>query len=292
MSTDASYGALLDAVRGVHWPARRAVVSAVAGTHHSKQRGTSAEFTEYRLYRQGDDPRRIDWRLLARSDRAYIRLATDRATLPTTIVVDSSPSMAFPMVTREKWRRAQEIAVGLAAVAHADGDPVGVALASDDGGIRIVPPRTRRGVVGEIARVIDATDPDSAGELGALVRATRTKRIVVITDMLGDDDLLIAAKVHIAGGGEVHLVHVVAKEEIDPPRRTLLAADPERPALQRLLIDSTRREYDEAFARWRADLARDWRSAGASYTEVVTDEPTAHAVRRIAEPPAYGAPRP
>lgn len=291
MPTDGSYGGLLDAVRGVHWPARRAVVSAVAGAHHSKQRGTSAEFTEYRLYRQGDDPRRIDWRLLARSDRAYIRLATDRATLPTTIVLDTSPSMAFPMATREKWRRAQEIAVGLAAVAHSAGDPVGVALVDDAGDIRIVPPRTRRGVVGEIARVIDAVDPDSAGDMSAVVRATRTKRIAIVTDLLGDDDLLIAAKVHIVGGGEVHLVHIVAQEELDPPRRTMLAADPERPALQRLLMDATRREYDAAFGRWRDETARQWRSAGASYTEVVTDEPAAHAVRRIAEPPAYGAPR-
>jgi len=89
VTTDVSYGALLDAVRGVHWQARRAVTGALAGTHHSKQRGTSAEFTEYRFYRQGDDPRRIDWRLLARSDRAYIRLATDRAILPTMIVLDA-----------------------------------------------------------------------------------------------------------------------------------------------------------------------------------------------------------
>src|SRR4051795_11963883 len=154
MATVVPYGALLDAVRGVHWQARRAVTGAIAGTHHSKQRGTSAEFTEYRLYRQGDDPRRIDWRLLARSDRAYIRLATDRAVLPTTIVLDASASMAFPIATREKWRRAQEIAVGLAAVIHADGDPVGIAVADDIGGMRVVPPRTRRGVVGEIARVV------------------------------------------------------------------------------------------------------------------------------------------
>jgi uncharacterized protein (DUF58 family) len=292
MPTDVSYGGLLDAVRGVHWPARRAVVSATAGTHHSKQRGTSAEFTEYRLYRQGDDPRRIDWRLLARSNRAYIRLATDRAILPTTIVLDSSPSMAFPMATREKWRRAQEIAVGLAAVAHADGDPVGVALSDDDGDVRIVPPRTRRGVVGEIARVVDAADPDSPGEMEKLLRAVRTKRIAVITDLLSDDDLLTAAKVHIVGGGEVHLVHIIAKEELDPPRRTMLAADPERPGIQRLLMEATRREYDQTFARWRADRAREWWSAGASYTQVVTDEPAPHAVRRIAEPPASGAPRP
>jgi uncharacterized protein (DUF58 family) len=292
MTADGSYGPLLDAVRGVHWPARRAVVSAVAGTHHSKQRGTSAEFTEYRLYRQGDDPRRIDWRLLARSDRAYIRLATDRSVLPTTVILDSSVSMAFPMATREKWRRAQEIAVGLSAVAHSDGDPVGVAVAADDGELRIVPPRTRRGVVGEISRVVDALDPAGAGEMGKLLRAVRTKRIAIVTDLLGDDDLLTAAKVHIVGGGEVHLIHIVAKEEIDPPRRTMLAADPERPALQRLLMDATRREYDQAFGRWRAETARQWRSAGASYTEVVTDEPASRAVRRIAKPPAYGAQRP
>ena len=291
MTTVVSYGALLDAVRGVHWRARRAVTGAIAGTHHSKQRGTSAEFTEYRLYRQGDDPRRIDWRLLARSDRAYIRLATDRAILPTTIILDTSASMAFPIATREKWRRAQEIAVGLAAVVHADGDPVGLALVDDEGRIRSVPPRTRSGVVGEIARIIDNADPDATGGLAPAMRVLRTRRIAIITDLLGDaDDLLAAARVHIVGGGEVHLVHIVAREEIDPPRRSLLAADPEEPTIQRFLTETTRREYDEAFGRWRAEAAHSWRAAGASYTEVVADEPAPHAVRRIAEPPTYGAP--
>src|SRR3954469_11367715 len=133
MTTVVSYGALLDAVRGVHWRARRAVANAIAGTHHSKQRGTSAEFTEYRLYRQGDDPRKIDWKLLARSDRAYIRLATDRAILPTTIVLDASASMAFPVATQMKWHRAKELAIALAAVVHADNDPVGVAVHEEEG---------------------------------------------------------------------------------------------------------------------------------------------------------------
>ena len=293
MTTDVSYGALLDAVRGVHWQARRAVTGALAGTHHSKQRGTSAEFTEYRFYRQGDDPRRIDWRLLARSDRAYIRLATDRAILPTTIVLDASASMAFPIVTREKWRAAREIAVALAAVVHADGDPVGVAVADDAGHMRIVPPRTRRGVVGEITRVVDSARPSGANALAPTLQAMRTRRIAIITDLLGDAaDLLRVARVHIVGGGEVHLIHVVAREEIDPPRRTMLAADPEQMTLQRLLAESTRRDYDVAFADWRADMARQWRAAGAAYTEVVTTETTPHAVRRIAEPPAYGAPAP
>jgi uncharacterized protein (DUF58 family) len=279
------YGALLDAVRGVHWQSRRPVTAGHAGTHHSRMRGTSAEFTEYRLYRQGDDPRRLDWRLLARSDRAYIRLATDRAVLPTTILLDASGSMAFPLNTRGKWRRAQEIAIGLAAVVHADGDPVGVAVHDERGRMRVLPPRTRRGVVSEIARVIDGADADGAEPLAPALAAIRTPRIAIITDLLGDaDELLRAASVHMVAGGEVHLIHLVAREELEPPRRPMLASDPELPILQRLLVDSTRAGYVDAFADWRSEMARQWRAAGAAYVEVVTDEDAAHAVRRIAEP--------
>lgn len=281
-----SYGGLLDAVRGVHWQARRTSGNAAAGGHQSKQRGTSAEFTEYRLYRQGDDPRRIDWRLLARSDRAYIRLATDRTVLPTTIVLDGSASMAFPLATREKWRRAQEIAVGLAAVAHADGDPVGIVVQEAIGRMRVLPPRTRRGVVGEIARVIDACQPEGTLPLAPSVGAIHTSRIAIVTDLLGDaDELLRVARVHIVAGGECHLVHVVAREEIDPPRRPILAADPEQTGVHRLLADATRAGYDRAFGEWRAEMARAWRAAGAAYIEVVTDEPAGHAIRRITERP-------
>src|SRR5438309_8819442 len=138
-----AYGTLLDAVRGIHWPARRTIAGGPPGLHRSKMRGTSAEFTEYRLYRQGDDTRRLDWRLLARADRAYVRLATDRAVLPTTILVDVSPSMAFPFVGTSKWQRTKELAVALAAVARADGDPVGLALYDRRSNARHLPPRGR-----------------------------------------------------------------------------------------------------------------------------------------------------
>lgn len=280
-----SYGPLLDAVRGVQWPARRVVSGGLAGTHHSRMRGTSTEFAEYRLYRQGDDPRRIDWRLLARSDRAYIRLATDRAVLPTTIVLDSSASMAFPLATHAKWHRAREIAVGLAAVAQAGGDPIGIVLADGRGETRVVAPRTRRSVVDEIAHVVADAEAGGGAPLAPLVRAARSARIAIISDLLGDsDDVLREIRAHAAGGGEAHVVHIVAREELDLPRRTLLAADPEDPLLERLLTEATRRAYEEAFGEWRAELARQVRSGGAAYTEVVTDEPAAHAVRRITRP--------
>jgi uncharacterized protein (DUF58 family) len=264
-------------------PARRGVTILLPGVHNSTVRVTSAVCTEYRLYRQGDDPRRLDWRLLARSDRAYIRLANDRAMLPTTIVLDTSASMAFPVVSRDKWRLAQELTIGLAAVAHADGDPGGVALRDSHDKPVVLAPRTRRDVVAQIASVVLAGDPGDTEPLAPIVGALHSARMVIITDLLGDEEALLhTARTHIVGGGEVHVVHVVAREELDPPRRTLLAADPEENVVQRMLVDGTRREYEERFAAWRADVARRWRAANASYTEVVTDEPAARAVRRIA----------
>jgi uncharacterized protein (DUF58 family) len=279
--TAGPYGPLLDAVRGVRWPAARRVAGATLGAHPSKLRGNSSEFSEFRPYRQGDDPRRVDWRLLARSDRAYVRLTTDRATLRTTILVDASASMAFPLPTLEKWVRAREVAVGLAAVAHADSDPVGLTIAAENP--ITIAPRARRSVIVEMIRALDGTLPKGTTALAPLVALARAPRIVVVTDLLGDlDELMSAAKLRIAAGGEVIVVHLVAPEELDPPHEALMAVDPERAGMRRTLDGSARSEYTRAFTTWLDDTATAFRSARVRYFRAATDEPAARIVRRVA----------
>jgi uncharacterized protein (DUF58 family) len=291
-----TYGPLLDALRGVKWPARRATVGALPGAHLSRRRGSAPEFSEYRPYRQGDDPRRLDWRLLARSDRAYVRLAEERSILPTMFVVDASASMAFPAGAAGKWGRARELVVGLAAVAHAAGDPVGLVVPAARGLVRL-PPRARRGVVAELAAALDAVTPGGAPPLAPeLAALSPSARVVVVSDFLGDvpgDEgaLLRAARARLAAGGELWALHVVAAEELEPPERAVLAADPERPDVRRPLTPSSRGAYQAAFAAWRETLARDWRAAGAGYAMVTTDEPAARAVRRVAAPAGLEAAR-
>jgi uncharacterized protein (DUF58 family) len=106
-------GALLDAVRGVHWPGRRVTRGALHGAHRSKRVGSSPEFREYRAYQQGDDPAKIDWKLFGRTERVAIRLAHDDASLRTSVLVDASASMAFPPATLDKWERAASVAPGV-----------------------------------------------------------------------------------------------------------------------------------------------------------------------------------
>lgn len=277
------YGALLDAVRGVRWPARRPVAQGAPGLHRARSRGVAPEFAEYRPYRQGDDPKRLDWKLLARSDKAFVRLAPDHAVLGTTLIVDASASMAFPDGEPNKWTQAKRIAVGLAAVAHGGGDPVGVSVVSGDG-LRCLEPRTRAGVVADIARVLDAARPSGALALADAV-ATAAPRVAVITDCLGDFDALRRALArHIARGGESWVVHIVSRAELEPGDAAMLASDPEDPSQRRPLFAATRDGYRENFATFRAEVARALRADGVQYVELRDDEASDAAVRRIARP--------
>jgi len=277
----ASYGALLDAVRGVRWPARRRATGATIGAHRSRLRGNSSEFSEFRPYRQGDDPRRVDWRLLARSDRAYVRLTTDRATTRTELLLDASASMAFPPATLDRWQRAREVTIGLAAVAHAEGDPVGLAIAAETP-VRI-PPRARRSVIAEMIRTAECVSPTGASALAPLLASSRAARVAVITDLLGDADALLAtSRLALAAGKEVVLLHLLTPEELDPPPEAQLAVDPERPTLRRSLDADGRRAYRVALDSWLDRMQVDFRGAGVRYVRAFTTEPAARIVRRVA----------
>jgi len=278
-----SRGSLLDAVRGVKWPTLRPVAGAMPGAHQSRLRGAAPELSEYRAYRQGDESRRIDWRLLARSDRAYIRLADDRSIVPTIIVVDATASMAFPRESLAKWRMACDVAIGLAAVAHAARDPVGLIITGGQG-VRHLPPRTRRGIVGELARALDTTSPEGSARIaGALVGTRSRSRIAIVSDFLGDaEDVRRRAGEIAAAGGEVHAIHIVANDELDPPVRAVLAVDPEDDSIARPFVGDARAAYLTAFADWRAALAAAWRGDGLTYTEAITSAAPSRAVRHVA----------
>jgi uncharacterized protein (DUF58 family) len=242
----------------------------------------TSEFTEYRLYRQGDDPRRLDWKLLARTDRAYLRITDDHAIRTTLIVLDASASLAFPENSLAKWVQARRLAVGLAAVARGEGDPVGLVVATENGLLRL-PPRSRHGVIGEIARGVDGISPRGSVGLSPALQGVRAGwRVAIISDFLGDEAALRArAATLVIEGIEVFAVHVVADEEAKPPLTSRMATDPENPDLRRVLHAGVATEYTDAFDDWRSGLASRWRASGAEYSEIRTSEDTAGAIRRM-----------
>jgi uncharacterized protein (DUF58 family) len=276
------YAELLDALNGLTWPSASRARAGDPGAHRSTRLGRSPEFTEYRAYRPGDDLRRLDWKLFGRTDRAFLRIADDHASLRTAIVVDASASMGFPVEGYSKWDHACGIALGLTSIAVAEGDAAGVVV-SAEGGDRLVPPRRRRDVLLDVAELFGALKPRGDVSVGdALAREASYPRLVVITDFLGAAERALGAlRVASASGSEIFVVHVVADAELNPPERTFLAADPEQLDFQRALSPDTRAAYDAAFASWRERVAAEVHAMNATYVLTSTTEPVRDAVRRV-----------
>lgn len=111
--------------------ARYLVDGFLAGRHRSPKKGASVEFTEYRDYQPGDEPRRVDWRLYARTDRLHIREYEDETRLRVFFILDPSASMDFvsrPGLLR-KIEFARLMAAALGSLARRQGDGFGLGIA-------------------------------------------------------------------------------------------------------------------------------------------------------------------
>ena len=189
--------------------------------------------------------------------------------------------MDFPAGGASKWHMAANLAVGLAQVAHQSGDPVGVVIPGRKGAT--LPLRTREGVVSEIAAALERVAPAGSPSTGEeIARRRLPSRVVLLSDFLDEDSTSLSGIArHVGQGGEAHALRIVAKEEMDPPNEIFSAVDPERPGVSRLFGPDVRLDYRRRFAEWGAEVAGRWRSAGAKWYDVVTDEPLLHGIRRV-----------
>lgn len=127
-------------VQDLELAARMAVDGTMLGRHSSRRAGAGLEFSQYRSYQPGDDPRRIDWKLLARSDRYFVREAEAETSLTVRILLDATGSMAHEEDGITKLDYARFLAAALALLAQRQGDAVALYVLSD-GAVDPLPPR-------------------------------------------------------------------------------------------------------------------------------------------------------
>ena len=113
---------------------RAIATNALTGLHRSPYRGSSIEFREHREYQHGDDLRRLDWRVCAKSDRLYVKQFEDETTLAVEIVVDTSSSMNYHSSSTKvsKFGRTHLLAAAIADLAIRQGDAVRLWSVSDN----------------------------------------------------------------------------------------------------------------------------------------------------------------
>jgi uncharacterized protein (DUF58 family) len=158
------------------------------GIHRSPYHGFSSEFTEYRQYASGDDPRYIDWKLYARSDRLYIKKFQDETNLRCHLLIDYSRSMGYSSVGYTKSQYAATLAATLAYFLSTQGDAVG--LATFDSRIReYMDARNRPGYLRRLMLILETIPKGNTTELGQPLQriAELLKKrcmVILISDLL------------------------------------------------------------------------------------------------------------
>src|SRR5690606_33956749 len=181
--------ATLMRIKSLELRARRILDGYMQGLHRSPYHGSSVEFSEYRAYTIGDDPRHIDWKLYARTDRYCIKKFEAETNLYCHLAVDLSRSMGFKSLPYSKADYAATLAATFAQFLFSQGDSVGL-VTFDDKIQSFVPALRRRGHLHEIMVELERqpTSPKtdlkkSLSDLGTLLK--KKGLIILISDLLG-----------------------------------------------------------------------------------------------------------
>jgi len=258
------------------------------GQHSSHSRGAGLEFAQYRAYEPGDEPRRIDWKLYARSDRYFVREAERDSPLTIWLVIDTTASMSQADIARAGFSKL-DAARGLAAcvieIALRQGDRFGVA-ALGAGTPVLMPasggPRQRDRCLLELARVAAAgTWPDAAALRPVWERIRPDSLVLLFSDFF--DEACTDFAIRLASARrEVLAVQMLGADERDFPfTGGHRFHDPESSQERRVDAASVRRDFLDAFAAARAELAGRFRANGIRATTHTLDEMFDAPLRRL-----------
>jgi uncharacterized protein (DUF58 family) len=266
-------------IRNLELRARVVVEGFWNGIHRSPYHGFSAEFTEYRQYTPDDDPRYLDWKVFARSDRFFIKKFEDETNLRCYLLADQSRSMSYGSLGYTKAEYASTLAATLAYFLYLQGDAIGL-LTFDEQIREYLPARHRTGHLRNLMLALEKPAAGQATDVGAplkrIVEIVRKRGLMVlISDFLAplervEQNLSALA----ACGHEVLVIQV-----LDPVELNFDFKDPamfqDLESGRVLFIDpgSARREYLRKMEAHGAALRVSCQKLGVSWQALATNRP-------------------
>ncbi len=210
---------VLQRIGNLELVARGVVEGFLQGLHRSPFLGQSLDFAEHRPYTVGDDPRRVDWRVYARTGRYYVKEFEAETNTDFTLLLDVSRSMAFGGSGITKFDYARFLAASLVFFARRQGDRVGI-VTLDDRVRDFVPCSARH--LERVLITIDRARPDGSGHLASALEALAERQaragiVALVSDLyLDPEELSGPLKVLGQAGNDVLVFHV-----LDPAEREL-----------------------------------------------------------------------
>ena len=221
--TDIVKGKDLSRIRRLNLFARQVVEGFCTGLHQSPHKGISVEFKQHRPYTHGDEIRRIDWKVFARSDRHYIREYEEETNLRCTLIVDASGSMGYEGTTGQvKFDYAKRLAACLAYLMMGQGDSAGL-VTFDDKVRSFIPDRQKTSHLQVLIETLENTKLGAETELSPVVkslvpRLRRRGLVVLISDCFGDVSSLVKSLAQLRHRGhEVLIFQIWDRDELDFP---------------------------------------------------------------------------
>jgi uncharacterized protein (DUF58 family) len=269
----------LMSIRNLELRARVVVEGFWAGLHRSPYHGFSVEFTEYRPYTPGDDLRYLDWRLLARSDRYYVKKFEDETNLRCFLLADNSRSMTYGSLSYTKAQYANTLAATLAYFLYLQGDAVGL-LTFDEQIREYLPARHRTGHLRHLMLSLEkpagGRSTDLAAPLKRIVEMVRKRSIMIlISDLLAPIETLQRNLTTLtACGHDVQLFHILDPAEIHFQfEKPAMFHDVESERDQFIDPVTARKEYLKRLNAHNAAALSTCQRLGIGYRRFGTDRP-------------------
>ncbi len=262
------------------------------GLHRSPFHGYSAEFSQYRHYRPGDDLKYVDWKAFARTDRIYTRQFRETTNLSALFVIDISRSMDFPGNRepgtgrrKSKFEMARSVGAILGTLVLDQGDAAGV-LAVDERA-HFVPPRSGHHHLRVFLAEIASLTPRGSSSIAEALRraATILKRrgmVIVISDLYDDEAAIGQARRLSRMGHDVIVLHTLSRQELTlDVGGAAEFVDLESDSKLMVQPSAARESYMAAFSGWLSSVEQRLRRDGIDYLRLIADEPLEPALRRF-----------
>ncbi len=278
--------AIVAQLASIELKARLVVEGFISGLHRSPFRGFSVEFAEHRAYRPGDDIRFMDWKILGRTDRYYVKQFEEETNLRSMIVVDASASMSYASKGNiSKFEYASYLAGALSYLMMKQQDAVGLAL-YDTEVKSFLPPRSKPSYIQEILRTLGSAVPANTTGTGKALdrlaeRISRRGLVIILSDFFDDIESIITALKHFR-----HKNHeVVVMQILDPRERDFKfgfdANFKDLESGEEILTQpyQIQKTYSKAINDFIATLKRECFQRGIDYVLMDTSEPFDKALR-------------
>lgn len=276
--------AVLARIDNLELLARITVEGFLSGLHRSPHLGLSLDFAEHRQYTPGDDTRRVDWRLYARTDRYYVKQFESDTNTNFVLLLDISRSMSYSGGGVSKLDYARYLAACLAFFSHGQRDRVGL-VTFDSGIVGYVPPSAKH--LDVLLHTLDRSSAGNPGELsGPLLKIAgllpRRGIVVLISDLYYEPQAVFdALKPLGARGHDLMVFHLLDEAELEFPFDAAANfQDLESGDLLPVEPETLREQYRELVAAHVATLDRKLSGAGIDYAMFNTALPLDHALFR------------